>query len=97
MELGIGPNEAAKLRRDGIDCQGLILHSLQFNSILYFNSHRAIQFYTVFQVIYVINILQKVFNAFIKLFINSYADSFFQMNICSIKIFFLVHAYTIVH
>ena len=37
------------------------LHSLrQFSSILYFNSHRAIQLFTVFHVIYVIGILQEI-------------------------------------
>ena len=29
-------------------------NTIQFNSILYFNSHRAIQFYIVYQIIYVI-------------------------------------------
>ena len=36
------------------------VNSIQFHSILYFNSHRAIQLFAVFQVIYVINILQKI-------------------------------------
>ena len=37
-------------------CSVLTKESLiQFNLILYFNSHRAIQFFTVYQVIYVIN------------------------------------------
>ena len=36
-----------------------------FNSILYLISHRAIQFYTVYQVIYVINKLYKIRVVFI--------------------------------
>ena len=49
-------------------------NNIKFNSILYFNSHRAIQFFTVFQVIYVINYFtENKFYVFIKLFMIAFS------------------------